>query len=122
MRLVPEDGRWTPARVEDAPLVSGRGRFLDDVDPLPGTLVAAVVRATQPHARLVSVDLSRARAHPGVAAVIGPDEVREALRPFPLSTGAAMPYLPTGVDKVRFVGEPIAVVGNSSLPGSHARE
>ena len=47
---------------------------------------------------------------PGVAAVIGPDEVRAALRPFPLSTGAAMPYLPTAVDKVRFVGEPIAVV------------
>ncbi|MEJ8281722.1 xanthine dehydrogenase family protein molybdopterin-binding subunit [Pseudonocardia spirodelae] len=107
---MPDTDRWAPARIEDAPLVSGMGRFLDDVDPLPGTLVAAVVRATQPHARLVSVDLSRARAHPGVAAVIGPDEVREALRPFPLSTGAAMPYLPTGTDKVRFVGEPIAVV------------
>jgi 2-furoyl-CoA dehydrogenase large subunit len=105
---VPE--RWTPSRIEDAALVSGSGRFLDDLDPLPGTLVAAVVRSTQPHARLVSVDLSRARAHPGVAAVIGPDEVRAAVRPFPLSTGAAMPYLPTAVDKVRFVGEPIAVV------------
>ncbi|WP_285593042.1 xanthine dehydrogenase family protein molybdopterin-binding subunit [Actinomycetospora sp. NBRC 106378] len=102
--------RWTPSRDEDAALVAGRGRFLDDLDPLPGTLVAAVVRSTRPHARLLSVDLSRARAHPGVAAVIGPDEVRAALRPFPLSTGAAMPYLPTGVDKVRFVGEPIAVV------------
>jgi 2-furoyl-CoA dehydrogenase large subunit len=101
---------WPPARTEDAALVSGQGRFLDDMDPLPGTLVAAVVRSTQPHARLRSVDLSRARAHPGVAAVIGPDEVRAALRPFPLSTGAAMPYYPTGTDKVRFVGEPIAVV------------
>jgi 2-furoyl-CoA dehydrogenase large subunit len=101
---------WKPARTEDAPLVTGRGRFLDDLDPLPGTLVAAVVRSTQPHARLRAVDLSRARAHPGVAAVIGPDEVLAALRPFPLSTGAAMPYYPTGTDKVRFVGEPIAVV------------
>ena len=102
--------RWTPSRDEDAALVAGRGRFLDDLDPLPGTLVAAVVRSTRPHARLLAVDLSRARRHPGVAAVIGPEEVRTALRPFPLSTGAAMPYLPTGVDKVRFVGEPIAVV------------
>ncbi|MDQ4119693.1 MAG: xanthine dehydrogenase family protein molybdopterin-binding subunit [Actinomycetota bacterium] len=101
---------WTPSRVEDAALVSGTGRFLDDLDPLPGTLVAAVVRSTRPHARLASVDLSRARAHPGVAAVVGPDEVRAALRPFPLSTGAAMPYLPSAVDTVRFVGEPIAVV------------
>jgi 2-furoyl-CoA dehydrogenase large subunit len=99
-----------PARTEDGPLVTGRGRFLDDLDPLPGTLVAAVVRSTQPHALLRAVDLSRARAHPGVAAVIGPDEVRAALRPFPLSTGVAMPYYPTGTDKVRFVGEPIAVV------------
>jgi len=106
----PARQHWTPARTEDAALVAGQGRFLDDMDPLPGTLVAAVVRSTQPHARLRSVDLSRARAHPGVAAVIGPDEVRAALRPFPLSTGAAMPYYPTGTDKVRFVGEPIAVV------------
>jgi 2-furoyl-CoA dehydrogenase large subunit len=105
-----ESPRWVPSRIEDGPLVTGQGRFLDDLDPLPGTLVAALVRSTQPHARLRSVDLSRARSHPGVAAVIGPDEVRAALRPFPLSTGAAMPYYPTAVDKVRFVGEPIAVV------------
>jgi 2-furoyl-CoA dehydrogenase large subunit len=102
--------RWNPARVEDAALVTGGGRFLDDMDPLPGTLVATVVRSTRPHARLVSVDLSRARAQPGVAAVIGPEEVRAAVRPFPLSTTTPMAYYPTAVDKVRFVGEPIAVV------------
>jgi 2-furoyl-CoA dehydrogenase large subunit len=102
--------RWRPSRIEDGPLLTGRGGFLDDLDPLPGTLVAAVVRSTQPHARLRSVDLTRARAHPGVAAVIGPDEVLAALRPFPVSTGTDMPYYPTGTDRVRFVGEPIAVV------------
>ena len=58
------------ARIEDPALLTGRGRFLDDLDPLPGTLVAAVVRSPHPHARIVSVDLERARAHPGVAAVI----------------------------------------------------
>ena len=72
------------ARLEDPPLLTGRGRFLDDLDPLPGTLVAAVVRSPHPHAYIRSVDLDRARAHPGVAAAIGPDEVREALKPFPL--------------------------------------
>lgn len=102
--------RWTPSRIEDAALLTGTGGFLDDLDPLPGTLVAAVVRSTQPHARIVAVDLDRARAHPGVAAVIGPDEVRAAVRPFPLSTTTPMPYLPTAVDTVRYVGEPIAVV------------
>lgn len=108
--MAEQQDRWTPSRVEDAALVTGRGRFLDDLDPLPGTLVAAVVRSTQPHARLRGVDLAAARAHPGVVAVIGPEEVRAALRPFPLSTGTAMPYYPTAMDSVRYVGEPVAVV------------
>jgi 2-furoyl-CoA dehydrogenase large subunit len=98
------------ARVEDPALLCGQGRFLDDLDPVPGTLVAAVVRSPHAHARIRSVDLSRARAHPGVAAVIGPDEVRETLRPFPLAVKTDMPYYPTAVDKVRYVGEPVAVV------------
>ncbi|MBB2891044.1 xanthine dehydrogenase family protein molybdopterin-binding subunit [Flexivirga oryzae] len=98
------------ARVEDPALLTGRGHFLDDLDPLPGTLVAAVVRSPHPHARIVDIDLDRARQHDGVAAVIGPDEVLRTLKPFPLSLRAPMPYYPTGTDKVRFVGEPVAVV------------
>ena len=101
---------WTPSRDEDAALVSGTGAFLDDLDPLPGTLVAAVVRSPHPHARIRGADLERARAHPGVAAVIGPDEIRAAVRPFPLSTATPMPYLPSAVDTARYVGEPVAVV------------
>ncbi|MCU1606557.1 MAG: aldehyde oxidase and xanthine dehydrogenase molybdopterin binding protein, partial [Modestobacter sp.] len=46
----PAAPRWTPSRVEDAPLVTGQGRFLDDMDPLPGTLTAAIVRSPHPHA------------------------------------------------------------------------
>ncbi|MCU1603758.1 MAG: aldehyde oxidase and xanthine dehydrogenase molybdopterin binding protein, partial [Modestobacter sp.] len=46
----PNAPRWTPSRVEDAPLVTGQGRFLDDMDPLPGTLTAAIVRSPHPHA------------------------------------------------------------------------
>jgi len=98
------------ARVEDAALLTGRGRFLDDLSPWPGTLVAAVVRSPHAHARISGVDLGRARRAPGVAAVIGPEEVRAAVRPFPLSVAAPMPYYPSGLDKVRFVGEPVAVV------------
>ena len=111
-RSAPSAGaaRWTPSRVEDGPLVCGLGGFLDDLEPLPGTLTAAIVRSPHAHARIRSADLARARRHPGVAAVIGPDEVRAALRPFPLSVAARMPYLQAGTDKVRFVGEPVAVV------------
>lgn len=98
------------ARIEDANLVTGKSAFLDDLDPIPGTLVAAVVRSPHAHARITSVDLSRAREHPGVAAVIGPSEVQESLKPFPLSLRTPMDYYPTGTDKVRYVGEPVAVV------------
>jgi 2-furoyl-CoA dehydrogenase large subunit len=97
-------------RVEDAALLTGQGRFLDDLDPLPGTLVAAVVRSPHAHARIRSVRLDRARAHPGVAAVIGPEEIIATLQPFPLSVKAPTPYYPTATDKTRFVGEPVAVV------------
>ena len=57
------------ARVEDAALLTGQGRFLDDLDPLPGTLVAAVVRSPHAHARIRSINLDKARRMPGVAAV-----------------------------------------------------
>lgn len=103
-------GQRSTARVEDPALLCGRGRFLDDLDPLPGILTAAIVRSPHPHARLRSVHLERARAHPGVAAVIGPEEVAAALHPFPLSLKTPMPYYPTATDKTRFVGEPVAVV------------
>jgi 2-furoyl-CoA dehydrogenase large subunit len=99
-----------PARVEDIPLLCGQGRFMDDLDPVSGVLTAAVVRSPHPHAKIQSVDLRGARAHPGVAAVIGPEEVLATLRPFPLTTQAPMPYYPTATDRVRYVGEPVAVV------------
>lgn len=98
------------ARVEDAALLTGQGRFLDDLDPLPGTLVAAVVRSPHAHARIRSVNLEKARRMPGVAAVIGPEEVLATLKPFPLSVKTPHPYYPTATDKTRFVGEPVAVV------------
>lgn len=98
------------ARIEDAALLAGQGRFLDDLAPLPGTLVATVVRSPHAHARIRSVDVERARTRPGVAAVIGPEEVLAALKPFPLSIKTPMPYYPTATDKTRFVGEPVAVV------------
>jgi 2-furoyl-CoA dehydrogenase large subunit len=98
------------ARVEDPALLCGQGRFLDDLDPLPGTLVAAIVRSPYPHARITAFDASRALASPGIAAVIGPRDVAGELSPFPLSVRTPMPYYPGATDRVRFVGEPVAVV------------
>ena len=97
-------------RVEDAALLFGRGQFLDDLDPLPGALSAAVVRSPHPHARIRGVDTAAALGAPGVAAVIGPDEVAAELRPFPLSVKTPMPYQAGATSRARFVGEPVAVV------------
>ena len=97
------------ARIEDPALLCGQGRFLDDLDPLPGTLTAAIVRSPVPHARITGFDASQALALPGVAAVIGPAQTAE-LRAFPLSVRTPMPYYAGATDRVRFVGEPVAVV------------
>jgi 2-furoyl-CoA dehydrogenase large subunit len=96
-------------RLEDAALLVGRGRFMDDIDPVPGTLEAAIVRSPYPHARIVSFDASHAAKAPGVRCVVGPEQTA-ALRPFPLTLKAPMPYRPAATDRVRYVGEPVAVV------------
>ena len=87
---------WTPAPRSRTPPWSAAPAVSSTTSTrCPGTLVAAIVRSPHPHARIRGVDLARARAHPGVAAVIGPEEVGAAVRPFPLSTSKApMPYLP----------------------------
>ena len=97
------------ARIEDPALLCGQGRFLDDLDPLPGTLTAAIVRSPVPHARITGFDASQALALPGVAAVISPAQTAK-LRPFPLSVRTPMPYYAGATDRVRFVGEPVAVI------------
>ena len=63
-------------RVEDPRLVSGRGRFVDDVNP-PGLLHLAIVRSSYPKARVTRIDTIGARAHPGVVAVVTGEDVAE---------------------------------------------
>jgi len=101
-------GRATE-RLEDAALLVGRGRFMDDIDPIPGALEAAIVRSPLPHARITRFDARRALAAPGVRRVVGPEQTAE-LHPFPMTLRAPMPYRPAATDRVRYVGEPVAVV------------
>src|ERR1700735_4893526 len=64
--------RYTGAsikRSEDPRILTGAGRYVDDIK-LPGMLHAAFVRSPLAHARVLSVDVSAARALPGVAAVL----------------------------------------------------
>jgi len=101
------------ARLEDPPLLTGRGAFVGDIG-FPHQLHMRVVRSPYPHAGLRSIDVAMARSAPGVVAVwtaadiadLPPidfrDPAAEALRPY------RQPLLAQG--RVRYVGEPIAAV------------
>jgi len=105
-------GRSVPRR-EDPRLLSGRGRFVDDI-ALPGMLHAQFVRSTVAHAEIASVDISAVCEVPGVVAAFTADDlelgdiVAQLGRPLSEFVPTAMPVLAR--DKVRYVGEPIAVV------------
>ncbi len=106
-------------RSEDEPLLTGRGRFADDVN-VPGQAYGVFVRATTGHARLRGVNAAKARAMPGVIAVLtGADLAADGIGGIPpvaIGVGrdgkpmvaAAMPVL--AVDRIRFVGEAVALV------------
>src|SRR5436305_11135698 len=102
-------------RKEDPRLITGRGRYVDDIS-LPGTLWAALVRSPEAHAKIVSVDVSAAREQPGVEAVFTGEDMTDLGGPLPMA------WLPPGVEvknpehwpvaraTVNHVGDPVAVV------------
>jgi CO/xanthine dehydrogenase Mo-binding subunit len=96
-------------RLEDPKLLAGRATYTDDVQ-LPGMLHAAVLRSPHAHARIVRIDASKARALPGVYAVITSDEVKEHLNPVPAFCAEPVVEYPLAVDKVRYAGEAVAAV------------
>ncbi len=100
-------------RKEDARLVRGRGRYVSDV-MLPGQLHAAFVRSTNAHANVLEVDVSTARQLPGVVAVFTAADLASTVRPI-RAISRAPGYRPCDTpvlahDKVRMVGEPLALV------------
>ena len=97
-------------RVEDAALLTGRGRYIDDLGVPPGTLHAAVLRSPHPHAVIRTIDVDAARAAKGVAAVITAAEVTALGAPLLAGVKANIQCWPIAVERVRYVGEPVAVV------------
>ena len=97
-------------RVEDNALLTGRARFLDDMPVRADTVHAAVVRSSHAHAEVLAIDVSAALAHPGVVGVLtGADAIRWS-KPFVVGVKQPMEHWCLAVDKVRYVGEPVAVV------------
>ena len=98
------------ARVEDAALLTGRGRFADDVGERPGTAHAAVLRSPHAHAEIVSLDAAAALSMPEVVTVLTGAEVAAWSRPFIAGVKQPMRHYALAVDRVRYTGEPVAVV------------
>jgi len=105
-------------RNEDARLLTGQALFVDDVQ-LPGMLHAAFLRSSYAHARIKGIDVSAALERPGVIAVYTSHDLGDYWKPGPLLVppppveGCVFherTQVPLAKDKVRFVGEPIAVV------------
>jgi carbon-monoxide dehydrogenase large subunit len=105
-------------RSEDPQLLTGRAQFVDDVD-IPGMVHAAFKRSDYAHARITGIDVTAARALPGVLAVYTAADLGDYLQPSPLLVQPP----PTqhivfnqrtatqlAQNKVRYVGEPIAMV------------
>jgi aerobic carbon-monoxide dehydrogenase large subunit len=105
-------------RNEDPRLLSGQALFVDDVE-LPGMLYAAFLRSNVAHAAIRSIDVAAARAREGVVAVYTAADLGDYWAPGPLlvppppiagTTFNQRTQVPLAKDKVRHVGEPLAVV------------
>jgi carbon-monoxide dehydrogenase large subunit len=95
-------------RKEDARFIRGKGTYLDDIR-LPGMLHGALLRSPYAHAKIVSIDTSRALAHPNVAAVV----TAKDLETLGLAWMPTISYDTQAVlagDKVRFQGQEVAFV------------
>src|SRR5260370_8020329 len=96
-------------RREDPRRVTGDGHYVDDMQP-EGCLHIAFVRSTLAHAEIRSLDVRAAAAAPGVVAVLTgadlglPDRVGFAM------VAATLARAPLATERVRFVGEPVALV------------
>jgi carbon-monoxide dehydrogenase large subunit len=109
-------GQPVPRR-EDPTLLTGRGRYTDDLS-LPGQVYAYVARSPYAHGVLRGVDAEAARAAPGVLAVITADDLAgygDMVCAMPLKNADGSPLRTTrrpalARDKVRWVGDPVAVV------------
>ncbi len=106
-------------RLEDPELITGRVQFLDDIE-LPNMVHAAFKRSDYAHGRIKSIDVSEARQLPGVIGIWTAADFGDYIQPGPLqvppptaikgATYKVHTTMPIAVDKIRYSGEPVAVV------------
>src|SRR5262245_19098092 len=116
-------GRWMP-RLEDFRLITGQGRYTDDVS-YPNQLHAIFVRSPHAHARIKGIDTAAARRSKGVIAILTADDfaasgahgvaynanpadvIEWKQKAFEADKAVEIPHLPFARVKTRYVGEPI---------------
>jgi aerobic carbon-monoxide dehydrogenase large subunit len=99
-------------RKETQRFVTGTGRFVDDLLP-PGTLHASFARSSCAHARIKAIDVEAARSMPGVRAVFTGKDIAQQIKPLRVGGSSLLrpvKLYPLALDKVRYFGEPVAVV------------
>ncbi len=115
---VQQKGKYFGDRVvrkEDTRMITGHGRYTEDIT-LPGTLYAYFVRSSYAHAKIKKVDVSGALKMPGVVAAYTGSDFAGKLNPIPTAwvipdSDIKIPtYYAVAVDRVRYVGDPYAVI------------
>ena len=111
------NGKWVGQKLrrkEDPRMITGRGRYVDDM-VVPGMLYMAVVRSPEAHAKITSIDASGAREQPGVFGVFTGEDLD-------IASGLPMAWVPPGVEiktpehwplakgEVKYVGQGVAAV------------
>ena len=100
-------------RVEDPRLLTGHGKYADDV-VLANMAHAAVLRSPHAHAKIISIDTSAAAALPGVLAVMTGADVAAVTGPLPTFSSPPCVQRCVALDRVRHVGEPVVIVAAES--------
>src|SRR3954471_2663517 len=102
-------------RKEDAKLLTGQARYVDDLT-VPGMVWLAIVRSPYAHARIGAIDLAAAREAPGVVAAFSAADLADDLPAglpcaWPVTEDMRAPdHWPLAKDKARFVGDAVAAV------------
>ncbi len=109
----PDDIGWVGQsieRIEDLTLLTGHGRYIDDIGVPSGTLHAAILRSPYAHAEIRAIRTNAARRANGVTAVITAAEVTKLSASLVVGVKAPIECWPIAAGRVRYVGEPVAVV------------
>lgn len=96
-------------RVEDPRILTGNGGYIDDLK-MPGMAHAAMVSSPHAHARIVSIDTTKAKALPGVIGVYTGEDMASVVDPCPSFASPPVPQHSMAMGKVRHVGEVVAAV------------